>query len=190
MNLLKGFGLRAGLTAVALSVLLLGPTSAARADDETLPRKWSVKFGAFFSNQGGMKAQAGDTWWFAGADYFPNFRYRPLRGDIKIGFDARWRSSGGAEFHILDLNAKILWPITNPEGSHMRFYGGLGAGVYFIQTAFLNDLTTVGAKFILGLDLTDRLFLEANYDWVSGFTDNLGNPLRADGVSLAAGYRF
>jgi hypothetical protein len=190
VNVLKGISLRAGIMSVALTLMLVGPTTAARAEDETLPRTWSVKLGAFFSNNGGMKAQASETWWYGGVDYFPNFRFRPLRGDVHIGFDARWRSHSSVDFHVLDLNATIRWPLTNPDSSRLRVYGGFGAGIYFVQTAFLKDLTTVGAKFLLGVDLTDRLFIEANYDWVSGFTDNLGNPLRADGVSLAGGYRF
>lgn len=179
------------LPVLVAALALVGFGGAARAqDEETLPRTWSLKVGAFISNNGGMKDQAGDTWYYVGADFFPNFKVRPLRGDIHIGLDAAFRGAGGADFHSVSLSGKLIWPITDPSASQYHVYGGFGLGLYFISTAFLSDLTTVGGKFILGVDITNRYFIEFNYDYVSGFTDNLGNALRADGVTIAGGVRF
>jgi hypothetical protein len=176
----------------ALGVLLLCAAGIACAQDiEPLPApsKWNVKVGAFFPTQGNLKDQTSNAWLSLAADYYPNLRYRPLNGDIYLSAGIAFRDAQGSGAFILPIIGKIVWPIT-PAGSRLRVYGGLGGGVYFINTPFIGGTTQAGAKFILGVDLKDRYFLELNYDYVSGFSDNLGNGLRVDGISLFLGYKF
>ncbi len=182
------------LAGIALTLATVGGAACAQSktkDESYPPRTWSVKLGGFLSNNGGMKAQASDLWWAGGIDYFPNLQYRPLKGDIHLGLNAKWRSTAVSDFHIIDLGARIIWPIYNPESAEgMRIWGGLGIGIYFIDTAFLGNTTQFGGKFSLGVDITKRWFLEVDYDYVAGFTDNQGNSLRADGLTFTGGYRF
>ena len=152
-------------------------------------RTWAVKAGAFFPTQGTLRNQSGSPYHYIGVDYNPNFTYRPASARTVFSAEFMWRDSGGKTFLTLPLTVRFLWDLTPPE-SRFRVYGGLGGGVYFINTAFIGGTTQGGLKFTLGVDLNDRWLLETDYDWVGGFTDNLGNGVRTDGLTIALGYRF
>lgn len=191
MNAARKFAWRgAGLVLGTLALALCSAGTARAQDFEPLPvHPWSVKLGLFIPTNGSLKDQVADTWWYAGVDYKPNLRYRPLSGDVHLGVDFAFRDQGSKSVFSIPLLAKILWPIT-PTESRIRAYGGLGAGLYFINTRFIGGTTQPGLQFVAGVDLTERLFAEVAYDWVGGFTDDLGAGIRVDGVKLAGGVRF
>jgi len=184
------------VAAAALSLLMLGPARPAAAqrnlggDVEPQPaRPWAVKLGMFLATEGDMKDQAGEQWLYGGLDYFPNLRFRPLDGDVHFGFDAIWKSRAGSDFHSFSLSAKVIWPITDPFQT-TRVWGGVGVGVYHIQSRFEGATVQPGGKFLLGVDFGERWFAEVNYDWVGGYTDGAGVGLNTNGITIAGGYRF
>lgn len=187
----RGAWTRNCLRAIGAAALLLCALDVARAQDvePLVPHRWDIKAGVFFPTQGTLHRQAGTPYYVIAADYFPQFRYRPLHADVALGVDLMWRSKGNLSFLTVPLTAKLLWTIS-PSDWPVRVYGGLGPGVYFINTGFIGETTQAGLKFVAGVDLTQRWFLEANYDWVGGFTDDLGNGVRVDGLTFTAGFRF
>jgi hypothetical protein len=177
--------------AVAFTAMLLYVAGVAQAQDvePAATKGISVKAGAFFPTHGSLKNQASSVFWAAGADYHPRFRHRLLNGEVVFGAEIAWRDYGGKMVFVLPLTAKLLWTITPPD-ARIRFYGGLGGGIYFINTPFLGGTTQPGVKFVAGADITPHIFLELHYDYVSGFSDNLGSSVRVDGLTTYLGYRF
>lgn len=176
----------AGLVAAMAGV---GATARAQDIEPPVQRTWSIKLGAFLPTQSDMQSQSSDVWWYGGVDYHPNFRYKPANGEVYFGADFEWRQSEQLGYFVIPMTAKIVWNITPAESRH-RVYGGVGAGVYFINTGYNSGTTQAGLRFIAGVELSDRLFCEVNYDWVNPFTDNRGTSLRADGVTALLGYRL
>jgi hypothetical protein len=173
------------------ALLVLCTAGTARAQDvEPLPeRTWAIKAGAFFPTQGALRNQSGSPYHYIGVDFNPNLRYKPLSASTVFSAEFMWRDSGGKTFLTIPLTLRLLWNIT-PMESRFRVYGGLGGGIYFINTGFIGGTTQAGMKFTLGVDLNERWLIETNYDWVSGFSDNLGNGIRVDGLTFALGYRY
>ena len=136
-----------------------------------------------------LKAETSDTWYALGVDFQPGFKYHPLGGNVHFGFDGVWHGSGASGGRTLSFTGKVIWPI-NPKGQETRFWGGFGLGGYIISTPNITDFLTAGVRFIAGVDITKRIYLEADYDWVSGFTDDIGNSIRNDGVSIVLGFRL
>ena len=171
--------------------MMLGIAGAALAQDPepVEPKKWAIRLGGFVPTQGTLRNQSGSPYYMVAFDYYPNLRYKPLGGDIYLNVDFKWRESGGQGFMTIPVAANVKWNIT-PDTSDYRVWGGLGAGIYFINTAFIGGTTQPGARFFLGGDITDKWFLEVDYEWVGGFTDGRGNGLRTDGVTFSVGRRF
>lgn len=180
--------MRSGLGATAAALLLVFGASTVLANGN-VNHPYSIKGGAFFPTNSGMLNQSGNGWTAVGVDYFPNFHYHPLDGDVHFGADYAWRSSAGTDFNIAAITTKIIWPISPPDRTP-KIWGGAGLGVYIINARFIKGHPAIGGKFLVGADITDRIFIEANYDWVNGFTDSGGNGLRADGVTVSGGFRF
>ena len=149
----------------------------------------SLHVGAFFPTQGELRSETSDAWYSAGVDFQPTVKYHPLGGNVHVGFDAAWRGGGSNRGRTLSFTGKLIWPI-NPKGHETRFWGGMALGLWVISTPNTSDLITVGSRFIAGVDITSRIYLEADYDWVSGFTDDIGHSIRVDGASVVLGVRF
>ncbi len=165
--------------------------SAARAQDMEVDgtHKMSFKLGGFVPTQGTLKNQSSSPYYALGVEYNPNFRYKlGGGGNITFGADFLYRSNGGLKFLTIPLTVRSTWSLTKDD-SKIRTYGGMGFGLYFINTGFIGGTTQPGAKFILGADITSKLFAEINYDYIAGFNDNLGNSLRADGLTFWLGIR-
>jgi hypothetical protein len=177
--------------ALAAASLLGGAAGGARAQDkEPMPaHHWDVRLGGFVPTQGTLRNQSGSPYYLIGFDYNPDFRYKPAGGTVFFTVDFKFRESGGLSFLTIPLTANIAWGLT-PNDSQWRVYGGLGGGVFFINTGFIGGTTQPGARFFVGVDLSHRYFLQVDYDWVGGFTDYRGNGIRVDGLTFAAGYRF
>ena len=194
MNAVTRFNLR-GLFMGALTVLsalaVLSLSGAARAQDpepvET--HQWALRAGAFFPTQGTLRNQSGSPYYNFGIDYNPNLRTRPAGGQVYFSVDFKFRESGGLTYLTIPLTANVVWNLT-PATSSYRLYGGLGAGIYFINTGFIGGTAQPGARFIVGADFSEYYFVELNYDYVGGFTDNRGNGLRVDGLTFSVGRRF
>jgi hypothetical protein len=169
----------------------LGAAATARAQDpEPTPvHKWDLKAGIFLPTQGALRNQSGSPYINIGVDYNPNFRYKPAGGQVYFNVDFKFRESGGLSYLTIPLTANVVWNFT-PIGSQYRVYGGIGAGVYFINTGFIGGTTQGGVRFIVGADITEKYFLELDYDYTGGFTDSRGNGLRVDGLTFSVGRRF
>jgi hypothetical protein len=170
---------------------MLGFAATARAQDPepVEPHKWDVRLGAFFPTQGALRSQSGSPYYVVGFDYNPNFRYQPASGNVFFSVDFKWRDSGGSTFFTIPLAANIAWNVT-PDTSPVRVWAGLGVGIYFINTQFIGGTTQPGGRFFVGADITDRYFVQLDYDYVGGFTDSHNFGLRTDGLTVTAGRRF
>lgn len=190
MNAAKRPARRAVGLASGIALLLLCVTGMARAQDiePIKPKSYAVKAGGSLALNGHLKDQTSDLWWFVGLEYHPNFRYRPLNGDVYFGVDFSFRDTAGKTVFSLPLLAKIVWGLT--PTARTRVYAGLGGGIYFINTRFIGATTQPGLQVIAGVDVTENIFVEVNYNYVSGFTDRRSNGLRVDGLNFSLGYRF
>jgi hypothetical protein len=161
----------------------------ARANAEPGQCQVSVKCGAFFPGHGAMRDQAAHEWWYVGLDLDPGFQCKPANGTVRFGADFDFRDAEGRGVFTIPLTAKVTWGIS-PKTEALRLYGGLGPGVYFINSRHSGAVVKPGLQFVAGLDLGDSAFVEVAYDWVGAFYDSEGTPLRADGVKAAFGVRF
>lgn len=184
---MRGLGLRL-LVGMVVAGLCAAPL-AAGADAEAGRWQVSLKCGAFFPGHGAMRDEAGHEWWYVGVDLDPGFQYKPGNGTVRLGADFDFRDAQGRGVFTIPVTAKVTWPIS-PKTEALRMYGGLGPGVYFINSRYSGAVVKPGLQFVAGMDLGDRAFVEVAYDWVSAFYDSNGTPLRADGVKAAFGIRF
>ncbi|MEP6756499.1 MAG: hypothetical protein ABJA67_13420 [Chthonomonadales bacterium] len=179
----------AGILGAACALFFAG-SSVARAQDPE-PREahtLSFKLGAFTPTNGTLRNDSGTPYLALGVDYDPNLRFKLAGGNIVFGLDFLYRTSGGKKYLTIPITVKSLWNLTSME-SRFHFYGGIGGGIYIINTGFIGATTQIGAKFIAGVDITQRIFAEVNYDYIGGFSDNLGRGVRADGITLWLGFR-
>ncbi len=174
-----------------MTLAILCTTLAPRAVAQETDTRWTVslKIGAYYPVHGTMRSQTASEWWYLGLDVDPGFRYKPANGTVHFGADFDFRQSQGRGVFATPLLAKVLWPIT-PAGEEIRLYGGLGPGVYFINSRHSGQVVKPGLQFVAGLDLGERVYVEAAYDWVSAYYDDLGTPLRSDAIKVALGIRF
>lgn len=178
---------------IQLAVLCIGAggfAAGAKAQDiEARPTKFSVKLGIFQPTQGGMMNTAGRHWYDVGFDFFPKYKTGPTTDSLYFGMDFYWRSSGGQNTFSIPVLAKYR-KYLSPLGARPRWYVGVGGGLYFVNAKNLSSTVQPGVRGIFGVDITHKFFLELNYDYVSGFSNNLGVPLRADGFAVSAGVKF
>lgn len=170
----------------ALAVLCATAPASLRAQDfePAEPSTWAIKAGIFLPSNGTLKQQTNDIWTQVGLMYTPNFRTRLLNGDVQFGADFAWESSSFA----IPLYARIVWPLSD-ESFRYQVYGGVGGAVYFINSPNISSTVQAGAQFVLGIHLSRNWFAELQYDWVSGYSDNLSNSVRVDGLKLQLGWR-
>jgi hypothetical protein len=170
----------------ALAVLCAGFSVTAKAQDyePAEPSTWAIKAGVFLPSEGTLKSQTNNVWTQVGLLYTPNFRTRLLSGDVQFGADFAWEGSS----YAIPLYARIIWPLSD-EAFRYQVYGGIGAGVYFINSPNISSTVQGGAQFVLGVNLNRNWFAEVQYDWVSGYSDNLSNSVRVDGLKLQIGWR-
>ncbi len=178
------------LLSVMTFVVLGGALAAkASADDGEARLTFSLKAGAFFPVHGTMRSETASEWWYLGVDLDPGFRYKPANGTVHFGVDFDFRQAQGRGVFTIPLTAKVLWPIA-PLGDSGHFYGGLGPGVYIMNSRHSGQVIKPGLQFVAGMDLGSHVYLEAAYDWVGAFYDDRNTPLRADAVKVALGVRF
>lgn len=180
-----------GFAALAAIAVLVGGAAPVGAQD-VAPQKvkqFAIKLGSFLPSDGALKTQSDNAWWYVGIDYLPNFRYRLLNSQVGFDVDLRFRDAGGFGFMADSFGVKMLWTLTPPE-SKVRVWAGIGGGVYFINSAYISATTQPGMKGILGVDLSDSVFIEGAFSWVSGYTDNTGTGIHPNGTTVALGIRF
>jgi hypothetical protein len=179
------------LTATAVLFVFIITCASAFAQDVEPPvhHTWSIKLGAFIPDSGGMMNISSVPWFAGGIDYFPASTFRPCNAQLHFGVDFAESDKHGNTNLIIPVTAKLIWPIPI-NSSSFRPYFGLGGGLYFINAAFMGGTTQPGIKAIVGFDISQRFFLEANYDYVSGFSNDMGTGLRADGTTIYVGMRF
>ena len=173
----------------ACALFFTANTSAKAQDPE--PREThqlSFKVGAFTPTNGTLRNDSGTPYIALGVEYDPNLRFKLGGARIVLGADVLYRTSAGRKYLTVPFTVKALWNLTNPD-SRFHLYGGFGGGIYVINTGFIGGTTQLGAKFIAGLDITEKYFAEINYDYVGGFSDNLGRGVRADGITFWFGIR-
>ena len=180
-------GMRWGvlLLGAFLALVTMPKTTKAQDSEPIVPATWSVKLGVFMPSNGNAKRAGTSTWWAMGVDYNCPTRMKPLNAEIHLGVDVN--THGDAT--IVPVTVKMIWPFHTAD-SPFRAYVGLGAGLYFTNFPHGGNTVQPGVKAIVGVDISKKMFIEANYDYAAGFSNNLGQGLRADGLTAAVGVRF
>jgi hypothetical protein len=182
--------MRWGFSAAAAALLLAGAGVRAEAQDaEPEHTKFALKVSMFRPTQGGLINSAGRYWWGFGFDFFPKYAAGAGKSTIYFGIDYFWRGDGGQNTFSMPILAKYRYYLSQ-VGGRPRTYVGVGGGLYVVNAKNLSATVQPGLRGFIGVDLNRKLFLELNYDYVSGFSNNLGVPLRTDGFSVSAGVRF
>jgi hypothetical protein len=180
------------LAAAALALSFLAAGSTARAQDIEPPfaRRTALKIGAFLPSNGTYKSAVGSMLPTIGLDFNPAITSPVPNSIVSLGAEFRWKSSGGRNNLTIPVTARLLFDLTRNEESQNQTYAGIGGGLYFINVPFKSGTTQPGIKLLAGVNFGTDYFVEANYDFVSGFSNNLGQSLRVDGISLSIGRRF
>lgn len=163
------------LTAAAVT---LAASVCASADDTG--KKYAFKIGASYVQTKEM--QPSDTWLSLGAEAKLPVGLIP-EGDSRLCLDYSQRNKDGQTGSITSLTMNQYFWIDGQE----KTYFGVGFGPYWLKPAGDGAELVVGAKLSLGTNITDNMFLEANYN----FTDAVsGRGDRGNALVLSLGCRL
>ena len=186
-NGFRGFVL---VCSVALAFLTWVIPHASAQDIAPPPtHQWAFKLGMFIPSNGGMMQLSSVPWMSFGFDYCPAIAYSPLNGQVHFDIDYSQHDLHGNTNFVLPLTANLIWTFDMHDKT-VRPYAGIGGGIYFINAGYMGGTTQPGLRLTVGLDITDRYFLQGTYDYVSGFSNDIGTGLRADGTTISVGVRF
>ena len=160
-------------TCVAALVLAAASIQPAFAADPTV-NPWALR--------AGPSAATEDTNSTFGAQVGVSRQLGPGRVD----FDFSRNSGRGSRTRTAGVSYAYMFEF----GSARQFYAGLGGGVYHVSVnrsaaAIDDDRFSLGAKGLVGYNLTQRLFLEAGFTKVR----NVSN-IDASHISIMLGIRF
>lgn len=163
------------LTAAAV---VLAASVCASADDNG--KKYAFKIGASYVQTKEM--QPNDTWLAIGAEAILPVGLIP-EGTTRLGLDFSQRNKDGETGSITSLTINQYFFIDALD----KTYLGIGFGPYWLKPAGSGAEMVVGAKVSLGSNITDSLFVEANYS----FTDAVSNRGdRGNALVLSIGCRL
>ncbi len=151
--------------------------------------QWAFKLGVFIPSNGGMMQLSSVPWMSFGFDYCPAIAFSPLNGQVHLDIDYSQHDLHGNTNFVVPLTANLIWTFDMHDKT-VRPYAGIGGGIYFINAGYMGGTTQPGLRLTAGLDITDRYFLQGTYDYVSGFSNDIGTGLRADGTTISMGVRF
>ena len=166
------------IAVLAAAVVTLTASVCATADDSS--KSYAVKIGASYVQTAAM--QPSGTWLALGAEAKLATGLIP-EGDARICLDYAQRSKNGQTGSITSLTLNQYFWIDGLE----KTYVGVGFGPYWLKPAGYGTELVIGAKLSLGTNLTERVFIEANYN----FTDTVsGRDDRGDSLVLSVGCRL
>ncbi len=154
-------------------------SSAAKAQLPFIP-KIRVKAGLFLPTDSNLTNAVGNTWMKIGVDVtLPlGFNLPIIGASTKVGIDYSFKNSN----RIVPITlSEVIQP---SAGAHSPIYAGAGIGLWNAKIGG-NTSSKVGFRLLGGLDFSEKLFLEAQYDKVG----RLGG-VTADGFSVLAGFKF
>ncbi|MDX1932800.1 MAG: hypothetical protein SFU56_09365 [Capsulimonadales bacterium] len=193
------------LAALLVAGLGAGMATAANAQaDSSVPtakpeKPWRVKLGAFFPGDGDVKDEIGSTLFSYGVSY--DFLKTNLANPIIVGAyldgatGSKKRDGVTLRLSYVGLGPTARYYFT-PVTSATRVYGGVGLGVYFVNSkastrvggatlSLSDDETKFGGKLLAGVESGQGLFGELDYTFISEINER--NP---GGFNVAVGYRF
>jgi hypothetical protein len=168
---------RTGTLLGLAAFLMVVSGERAEAQLNIIPR-FRVKAGVFLPQNTSLKNAVGNTWLKVGADVNLPASLFPL-GSTRIGID-----------YVVNGSSNIV-PITITQifqpsvAVRSPVYAGAGIGLWTGHIKGSGTSTQFGFRLLAGIEFSDRLFGEVQYD----FVDKLGGA-RADGLSVLVGLKF
>ena len=157
----------------------LGAAGVAPASAQDIIPKFRVKAGVFAPDSRSLKDVSDDAWVKIGADMdLPLFGLGVI-GKTRVGIDYAFSSSNS----ILPITLIQIWQPSLAVRSPL--YVGAGIGLWTVHTKGRGTASRFGLRLLAGVDLTSRLFVEGQYDFVS----KVGG-VRTDGLSILVGTKF
>lgn len=171
------------LTSVALMVGALSMASVAFGQErkwDFTPYGYSFRIGVAFPQDNGLK-QGDDTFTALGVDF--NFGSSVIRrGDSFLSVDMVAREFDGSGGTVWPIMFNNRFYIRGAEDQRTYFIGGIGLNVMdFDDTDY-----ELGARFGMGLELSQQMFLQGTYTFGRKNSDGV----RPDHFGVYLGYRF
>jgi len=175
------------LSALA-TVLAAIPASA-----DSIAHPFDVKVGGYFPYDSGYRSNAGDTFWSVGGDYA--FKTAPSKPNDTLGLYADFNQSTGRSYNqFYGVGVQYKSDILHDgKATSKDPYYAIGVGYYWeqetVQVSFNsstfshNTGNEVGGKALIGVGLTENVFVEGSYQYLP----NKGN---ASGFGADIGLRF
>lgn len=183
------------LAHILAGALLLTLAGAAQAQTAASQNNISLKIGGFFPSNSSATHNGGSTQLSAGIDYaVPATGNNATTSLPSVYFDYNGGSKDGGHVDTYGLGLAIRTQPTLGPASKLGLapYVGIGVGYYEVQVKNTDvsptesgNNGTFGGKVFAGLDLTQSLFVEANYQLIS--SEKGVNP---SGFGVQLGARF
>ncbi len=150
------------------------------ASAQNLDKSYAIKIGASYVQTKEMMPN--DTWLALGAEAkLPTGL--TTDGETRLSLDYSQRNKDGETGSITSLTLNQYYTIDSSN----KTYIGVGFGPYWLKPAGDGAELVIGARLSLGTNITDSMFVEANYN----FTDKVGGRgERGDALVLSLGYRL
>ncbi len=161
------------------AVCALSAAGVAPADAQDIIPKYRVKAGVFAPDSRSLKDVSDDAWVKIGADMDLPLLGMGVAGKTRVGIDYAFSGSNS----ILPITLVQVWQPSLAVRSPL--YLGAGVGLWTVHTKGGGTASRFGFRLVAGADLTGRLFLEGQYDFVS----RVGS-VRTDGFSILVGSKF
>jgi hypothetical protein len=161
------------------AVCVLSAVGGAPASAQDIIPKFRVKAGVFAPDSRSLKDVSDDAWVKIGADLDLPLFGLGIVGKTRVGIDYAFSGSNS----ILPITLIQVWQPSLAVRSPL--YLGAGIGLWTVHTKGGGTASRFGFRLLAGVDLTSRLFLEGQYDFVS----KVGS-VRTDGLSILVGMKF
>ena len=142
----------------------------------------AITAGVFAASSGDARDRGGSTQIAAEFRYtlpVPNPFVVPTRTVLSLGVQTGAR--GGSHSTTIPITvAQLFGEGGRSPNAANTFFGGGGVGVYILNQSSLSTATRLGIFPEVGYNITDRVFVDAKYQFVS----------HAEGLNILAGLRF
>lgn len=161
------------------TILAVAGVTAAQAQN---PQQLDVRGGIWLPVDSTLRDVA-NIWAGIGVDvHFPTHFLK--NAETVLSVDYLTHSLGGSKGNIFPINLNAYFTV--PHGDQTLYYGfGAGAVIADVRST---SKTVFGLRGVLGLNINDEWFIEANYFWSDKYDDV--NSSRASGLAGYIGFRF
>lgn len=171
-----------------LGLALCGSAGAGAQAQAPVTQPITIRLGAFFPTNGGLKNVIGKSWFGAGADYAFSKIGEQQNLMPLLSVDYAGRSGHGITASYVGVGPGVRYYLGAPGAQTVTPYVGAGVGAYFLHASGnggTSNKTQAGFKVNVGVEFQQTYLLEANYT-------NAGSDsgTRFDGFNVQAGYRF